>query len=221
MTGNLPVWQVIKGTYAAVFRDFSGFVASIWIWLVLTWATSLGIGYLSVVLPNAVRQLHIAQLIIVPMYAGMAVVWHRYVQLNEAKRGFRPLRFGYRELKLFAIATMLLVGLLGPIVLGAGIVQTGRGSKQLVGLVALYSLALSFAFFYVTLRLSLTFPLTATDESHVFDKSWTMLKGKLLRLFAILVVTYYPALALVGKLTDVALLAIARNPMSWCFSSMA
>lgn len=211
MTGALPVWAVVKGTYAAVFRDFSGFVASIWIWLVLTWAASLGIGYLSLVLPSAVRQLHLAQLIIVPMYAGMAVVWHRYVQLHEEKRGIRTLRFGYRELKLFAIASMLLIGLLGPIVLGGGIVQTGRGAKLALRLVALYSLVLSFAFFYVTLRLSLTFPLTATDESHVFDKSWGMLKGKLLRLFAVLLVTYYPTLFLVGKLSEVGLLAIARK----------
>lgn len=211
MAGTLPVWAVIKGTYAAVFRDFSDFVAKICLWLVLTWLASFGIGYLTHALPEAVTQFQVTMLILVPMYAGIAVLWHRHVQLREERKGLATLRFGFRELKVFVMGTMLTVGVWGPLVLGAGILATGRGPTWALGLVALYAIALSIAFIYVSIRLGMAFPLAATDERRVFDQSWTMLRGKVLRLFVVLVVAYYPVAILVGKLAEVGLLAIHRK----------
>lgn len=208
MPGTLPVWTVIKGTYAAVFRDFSGFVVRVWAWMVLTWLTTFAIGYLTLQLPRIVAQLNLTLLILLPMYAGMAVTCHRYPQLSEDRKGLRALRFGWREIKVCAIGTMLAIGVWGPLVLGAGIIDTGRGTKYAVLAVVLYALALSLAFLYVTLRLSLAFPLAATDERNVFDQSWSMLKGKILRLFAIMLLTYYPIAILAGKLAQVLILTL-------------
>lgn len=213
MTGTLPVWATIKGTYAAVFRDFSTFVGRIWIWLILSWAASFAIGYLTHALPKAVSQLNLLMLILVPMYAGMAVLWQRHIQLGEQRKGLATLRFGYRELKVCAMGLLLTVGVWGPLVLGAGILATGRGPKYALALVSLYALALSIAFIYVSIRLGLAFPLAATDERRVFDQSWSAMKGKMLRLFAVLVVTYYPAMILTGKLAEVCLLAIQKKSL--------
>lgn len=211
MTGTLPVWATIKGTYAAVFRDFSGFVARVWAWTVLIWLTTFAVVYLSLQLPRIFIELNLLFLLLLPMYAGVAIAMQRRILLGESRKGLRALRFGWREIKASAIATMLAVGFWGPFVLGGGIVDTGAGSKRAVLLVLIYAVALAAAFLYLALRLGLAFPLTATDERRVFDQSWTMLKGKMLRLFAILLVTYYPAAALTGKLTQLMILAATKK----------
>ena len=207
MTGSLPVWKVIGQTYAAVFRDFSGFIGRIWAWMVLTLLTTLVVGYLTIKLPAIVAHLNLTLLILLPMYAGLAVTCHRAIQLGEDRKGLRALRFGYRELKVCAIGTMLAIGVWAPILLAGGIAATRAGSKNAVLAVIFYALALSIAFLYMTLRLSLAFPLAATDERRVFDQSWTMLRGNILRLFVVMLLTYYPLGILVGKLLQLLILA--------------
>ncbi|MGE0273186.1 MAG: hypothetical protein AB7M05_05150 [Alphaproteobacteria bacterium] len=211
MAGTLPVWTVIKETYAAVFRDFSGFAARVWAWTVLIWLTTFVVVYLSLQLPRIFTELNLVFLILLPMYAGVAVALQRRVLLGENRRGLRALRFGWRELKASAIGTMLAIGFWGPFVLGGGIIDTGAGTKRAVLFVLLYAIAISGAFLYMALRLSLAFPLTATDERRVFDQSWVMLRGKMLRLFAILLVTYYPMAVVTGKLTQLLILAATKK----------
>lgn len=211
MPAILPVWATIKGTYAAVFRDFSGFIGRIWAWMLLTFLTVGVMGYLTLKLPAIFAQLNLTLLILLPMYAGLAVTCHRFVQLGEDRKGFRALRFGYRELKVCAIGTMLAIGVWGPLVLGAGIITTRTGSRDAVLAVVLYALALSIAFLYMTLRLSLAFPLAANDERRVFDQSWSMLRGNVFRLFVVMLCTYYPIALLIGKLAQLILLAVKNK----------
>lgn len=217
MPGTLPVWATIKDTYAAVFRDFSGFVARVWAWTILIWLSTFAAVFLSLQLPRIFTELNLIFLILLPMYAGVAVAWQRSVLLGEKRTGLRALRFGRRELKASAIGTMLAVGFWGPFVLGGGIVDTHAGVRWAVTLVLLYAVALAAAFLYMTLRLSLAFPLTATDERRVFDQSWGMLKGKMLRLLVILLATYYPMAAVVGKLTQLLILAATKKAYAAIF----
>ncbi len=199
MSGTLPVTMIAKAAYKAVFHPFKSFLSRTWAWTLLIWAVTAVSSIASeMLLPwEGVAEL-LSTLLVIPLFAGLAITWHRTVQLGENAGGMQALHFQRREWRYIGVQFLLPMMVLAPSLL---LVAVGAiiGEDHRLVLIA-PAVILVGVFFYVLTRLALAFPLIAIDASHALGTSWRLMKGKLWRFFLTVFLTYTPISIFIGTL---------------------
>jgi hypothetical protein len=194
MANKALVWPVTNPSYASVFRDLKGFFAKTWVWILLLWAEQIAVGLATPHLPESMLVDELTSIPSMLIFAGVAVAWHRKILVDERKQGLRAVSLRAREWKYFAIAFLMYLGALVPLV--AGYALTDRSNWWAISLFTLL-----IADIYIVTRLSVVYPLLAIDESEPFSRSWRLLRGRVFRTFMIFLLTTIP-LSLVGRWID-------------------
>lgn len=197
MGNKLPVWKITKASYGTILHSFGTFLAKTWAWWLLAFLINESIGFVLGVTRSVNAQHILLPFIPTLVLYGLAVMWHRSILLGEDPRGFRAIRFPFRFWKFLGVAALFTFCVFSPLYLLAEVAVVPRGGLAFKLIFILSALGLSGAFFYVGLRLSLTYPLIATDETNVFDKSWELLKGNLWRVLGIGGLIYLPVAVLI------------------------
>lgn len=201
MAAKVPVWQIVKTSYRAVFRDFDRFLARTWVWITLIALSSLALEQVVIALaPEQYRDAFVgmSMILMTPLYTGVAVQWHRYVQLGEDVRGGRAIRLKRREWIYLGFELGLLLFIVGSIValmpLEWSFKYLGRDSMWTPILFVISIPIVMLVALHAIMRCSLVFPLLAVGETEVLKKSWHLTKNNAFALFLIWLETFTPSL---------------------------
>ncbi|MBI1209913.1 MAG: hypothetical protein GC190_00480 [Alphaproteobacteria bacterium] len=142
----------------------------------------------------------------------------RVVISGDRKPGlFVYLWFGSAELRLVAVYILLFIGAIAAIV-GVGIVLgiLGAIASQIPALVVLLGVAAVVLFvvvLWVVLRLSLIAPVIVAESGLGVERSWALMRGNALRMFAIILLVFIPV-AIVGLIGGMFILGADFPPFT-------
>jgi len=212
---RLPVWAVVKRSYAYVWERRTLLAVP----LLLVFAAQCAGGlYIRAIMP-ADAAAHLDFSWIGPVYAvafallvfsiSAIVGIHRTVLLDEIRPGLRFLRWDTNLLRYIGTwLLLLLIAFLLTVILAllAGIVAIAAGARAAGGaapnpglhvvIVAGIAIALGFVF----LRFMLALPAAALGEKDRLGVSWKATRGNVLRLVAVVVLTFLPFAVVSGLL---------------------
>lgn len=129
--------------------------------------------------------------------------------LRPADQGFFYIRVGMDELRMLAVALVLIISSYGAIILGAvifglavALVTAGGGSVAMVAVVIIGILLMLGAMIWFQVRLSLAYPLTLIRGRIIIGESWRLTRGRFWSLFGAYFVIYLIvfAVSMVGSM---------------------